>query len=164
MKIRIRLPVLVAAAALLAGVSVAARAQPQNDAAAIAVGAKDIGGVVSGPQGREAGVWVIAETTELPTQFRRIVVTDDQGRYLVPDLPQADYNVWVRGYGLVDSPKMRAKPGQRLDLAAAPAPNAADAAHPVGPVGPVHGEPARRAIGRSAVQIFCRLDRPHRQG
>jgi hypothetical protein len=49
------------------------------------------------PQGREAGVWVIAETTELPTQFRRIVVTDDQGRYLVPDLPQADYSVWVRG-------------------------------------------------------------------
>ena len=49
------------------------------------------------PQGREAGVWVIAETTELPTQFRRIVMTDDQGRYLVPDLPQADYSVWVRG-------------------------------------------------------------------
>ena len=81
------------------------------------------------PQGREAGVWVIAETTELPTQFRRIVMTDDQGRYLVPDLPQADYSVWVRGYALVDSPKMRAKPGQRLDLAAASAPSAADAAH-----------------------------------
>ena len=72
---------------------------------------------------------VIAETTELPTQFRRSVVTDDQDRYLVPDLPQADYSVWVRGYGLVDSPKMRAKPGQRLDLAAASAPSEADAAH-----------------------------------
>ena len=129
MKIRKRPPVLVAAAALLAGVSVPARAQAQNEAAAIAIGEKDISGVVSSPQGREAGVWVIAETTELPTQFRRIVVTDDQGRYLVPDLPLADYNVWVRGYGLIDSPKMRAKPGQRLDLAAASAPSEADAAH-----------------------------------
>jgi hypothetical protein len=43
--------------------------------------------------------------------------------------PRADYTVWVRGYGLIDSRKMRAKPGQRLDLAAAPAPSAADAAH-----------------------------------
>jgi hypothetical protein len=129
MKIGKRLSVLVAAAALLAGVSTTALAQPRDDAATITIGEKDIGGVVSSPQGREAGVWVIAETTELPTQFRRIVVTDDQGRYLVPDLPPADYSVWVRGYGLIDSPKMRAKPGQRLDLAAAPAPSAADAAH-----------------------------------
>ena len=128
MKIGNRLPVL-AAAVLLVGMLVSPRAQSQSDAAAVAIGAKDIGGVVSSPQGREAGVWVIAETTELPTQFRRIVVTDDKGRYLVPDLPQADYSVWVRGYGLVNSPKMRAKPGQRLDLAAAPAPSAADAAH-----------------------------------
>src|SRR5215468_2597536 len=129
MKTAKRLPVLMAAAVLLAAASVPTRAQQQSDAAAIKIGEKDIGGVVSSPQGREAGVWVIAETTELPTQFRRIVVTDDQGRYLVPDLPQAGYSVWVRGYGLVDSPKMRAKPGQRLDLAAAPAPSAADAAH-----------------------------------
>ena len=127
MKIGNRLPVL-AAAVLLVGMLVSPRAQSQSDAAAVPIGAKDIGGVVSSPQGREAGVWVIAETTELPTQFRRIVVTDDQGRYLVPDLPQADYSVWVRGYALVDSPKMRAKPGQRLDLAAASAPSAADAA------------------------------------
>ncbi len=93
------------------------------------VGAADIGGVVAGSKGPEAGVWVIAETTELPTKFARIVVTDDQGRYLIPDLPQADYSVWVRGYGLVDSPKLRAKPGQHLDLAAVIAPNAAEAAH-----------------------------------
>ena len=118
-----------AAASLVAGVAGRAWAQAQNDAGAVKIGEKDIGGVVSSPQGREAGVWVIAETTELPTQFKRIVVTDDQGRYLVPDLPLADYSVWVRGYGLVDSPKMRGKPGQRLDLAAAPAPSAADAAH-----------------------------------
>src|SRR5262245_26795208 len=122
MKIVKRLSVLTAAAALLAGVSVSALAQQQSDAAAVKIGEKDIGGVVSSPQSSEAGVWVIAETTELPTQFRRIVVTDDRGRYLVPDLPQADYSVFVRGYGLIDSPKMRAKPGQRLDLAAALAP------------------------------------------
>jgi hypothetical protein len=71
MKIGNRLPVL-AAAVLLVGTLVSPRAQSQSDAAAIPIGAKDIGGVVSSPQGREAGVWVIAETTELPTQFRRI--------------------------------------------------------------------------------------------
>src|SRR5215469_13869914 len=81
----------------------------------VPVGATDIGGTVAGASGPEAGVWVIAETTELSTKFARIVVTDDQGRYLIPDLPTADYSVWVRGYGLVDSPKLRAKPGQLLN-------------------------------------------------
>jgi hypothetical protein len=94
-----------------------------------AIDADDIGGVVTGPHGPEAGVWVIAESVELPTKFAKIVVTDDQGRYVIPDLPAVNYSVWVRGYGLVDSPKMRAKPGQHLDLAAVPAPNAAEAAH-----------------------------------
>jgi hypothetical protein len=74
-------------------------------------------------------VWVIAETTELPTRFARIVVTDDKGRYLIPDLPNVSYSVWVRGYGLVDSPRIRANPGRTLDLTAVPAPNAAAAAH-----------------------------------
>src|SRR6201993_4011986 len=96
---------------------------------AVTVGATDIGGAVVGASGPEAGVWVIAETTELPTKFARMVVTDDQGRYLIPDLPNADYTVWVRGYGLVDSPKMRAKPGMHLDLAAVIAPTKAAAAH-----------------------------------
>ena len=59
--------------------------------------------------GRKAGVWVIAETTELGTRFAKIVVTDDRGRYVIPDLPPASYNVWVRGYGLVDSPKVKAR-------------------------------------------------------
>ena len=118
MKIAAKLSALVAAAALAAALSFSAAAQAPNDPAAVKIGEKDIGGVVSSPQGHEAGVWVIAETTELPTKFRRIVVTDDKGRYLVPDLPQADYNFWLRGYGLIDSPKMSAKPGQRLDLAA----------------------------------------------
>ncbi|MEE2792851.1 MAG: carboxypeptidase regulatory-like domain-containing protein, partial [Acidobacteriota bacterium] len=72
---------------------------------AVELDGDDIGGVVSGPGGPEAGVWVIAETTELPTRFNRTVVTDDDGRYVVPDLPEATYDVWVRGYGLVDSPK-----------------------------------------------------------
>ena len=83
----------------------------------------DLGGVVTGPQGPEAGVWVIAETSDLPTRFVRIVVTDDQGRYLVPDLPKASYRVWVRGYGLVDSPRQPGTPGRRLDLTAVKAPN-----------------------------------------
>ena len=42
----------------------------------VTVGATDIGGTVVGAAGPEAGVWVIAETTELPTRFARIVVTD----------------------------------------------------------------------------------------
>src|SRR5213594_2125640 len=74
-------------------------------------GKKDISGVVTSSKGREAGVWVIAETTDLPTKFVRIVVTDDQGRYLIPDLPKASYRVWARGYGLVDSPQAQAVPG-----------------------------------------------------
>src|SRR5580692_2675479 len=65
-----------------------------------AIDPDDIGGVVTGPSGPEAGVWVIAETTSLPTKFRKIVVTDDGGRYVVPDLPPAKYSLWVRGYGL----------------------------------------------------------------
>jgi len=93
------------------------------------VRATEIGGVVTSSKGPEAGVWVIAETTDLPTKFARIVVTDDQGRYLIPDLPTANYTVWVRGYGLVDSPKMRAKSGMTLNLPAVVAPNEAAAAH-----------------------------------
>ena len=95
---------------------------------AVRIDADDIGGVVSGPRGPEAGVWVIAETTDLPTKFVRIVVTDDRGRYLVPDLPKANYSVWVRGYGLVDSPKVQGAPGRLLNLTAVPAPNARAAA------------------------------------
>ena len=98
-------------------------------AQAVAIDNDDIGGVVTGPKGPEAGVWVIAETTDLPTNFIKMVVTDDQGRYVIPDLPTANYQVWVRGYGLVDSPKLRAKPGQTLNHTAVPAPNDAAAAH-----------------------------------
>ena len=97
-------------------------------AAAIPMGAADIAGVVTSSKGPEAGAWVIAETKDLGTGFRKIVVTDDQGRYLVPDLPKANYTVWVRGYGLVDSPKVQATPGMALDLKAVIAPSAKEAA------------------------------------
>src|SRR3979409_2620875 len=95
---------------------------------AIGASAAEISGVVTGPKGPEAGVWVIAETTDLPTKFARMVVTDDQGRYLLPDLPPANYQVFVRGYGLVDSARVTAKPGQRLDLTAVVAPDGRAAA------------------------------------
>jgi hypothetical protein len=102
---------------------VAAQAAP-----ALKAGAGEIAGVVSGAKGPEAGVWVIAETTDLPTKYAKVVVTDDQGRYLIPDLPKASYTVWVRGYGLVDSKKVKAAPGKNLNLKATPAPSAKAAA------------------------------------
>ncbi|HUE87540.1 MAG TPA: carboxypeptidase-like regulatory domain-containing protein [Vicinamibacterales bacterium] len=107
--------------------------QPQ--AGAVAIDADDLGGVVTSSKGPEAGVWVIAETTELPTRFVKIVVTDDRGRYLLPDLPaKATYSVWVRGYGLVDSPKVRTNAGRTLNLTAtiAPSPAAAAEYYPAG--------------------------------
>ncbi|MEQ1575920.1 MAG: carboxypeptidase-like regulatory domain-containing protein, partial [Vicinamibacterales bacterium] len=114
-------------------VGMGARGQANTAAAQAAPGAvqidtDDIGGVVTSAAGPEAGVWVIAETADLPTKFRRIVVTDDRGRYVVPDLPKASYRLWVRGYGLVDSPAVQASPGQRLPLTAVVAPNALAAA------------------------------------
>ena len=98
---------------------------PANGGQAVPIDADDLGGVVTGPKGPEAGVWVIAETTDLPTKFAKIVVTDEQGRYVLPDLPKANYSVWVRGYGLVDSPKTQATPGKALNLTAVVAPNRA---------------------------------------
>ena len=95
----------------------------QPSAPAIQMDDDDIAGVVTGPAGPEAGVWVIAETRDLPTRHIKIVVTGEDGRYLVPDLPPATYDVWVRGYGLVDSEKVQAAPGAVLDLAAVPAPD-----------------------------------------
>jgi hypothetical protein len=95
---------------------------------ALSVGAAEIGGIVSGPTGPEAGVWVIAETTDLPTKYAKIVVTDDQGRYMIPELPKAKYKVWVRGYGLVDSAKVDSEPGKLTNLTAVKAPNEAAAA------------------------------------
>src|SRR5437016_9745548 len=77
-----------------------AAARRNGNAAGIPVNANSIGGtVINNADGRpEAGVWVIAETKSLQVPFRKIVVTDDQGRFLVPDLPKGDYELWVRGY------------------------------------------------------------------
>ena len=88
----------------------------------------DISGVVTSAAGPEAGVWVIAETQDFDTGFRKIVVTDDDGRFLVPDLPGASYEVWVRGYGLADSEKTAARPGDDLALTATEAASPHEAA------------------------------------
>ncbi len=106
----------------------ASGAEQASRDAAVAIDADDIGGVVTGPSGPEAGVWVIAETRELPVRYIKIVVTDDQGRYVIPDLPRGHYQVWVRGYGLVDSAKKSSEPGKLVNFTATPAPTAADAA------------------------------------
>ncbi|PWT99411.1 MAG: hypothetical protein C5B51_27155, partial [Terriglobia bacterium] len=88
-----------------------------------------IGGVVQGAQGPESGVWVIAETKDLPTNFIKIVVTNDQGRFMLPELPTANYKVWVRGYGLVDSTPVEMKPAAAsVTLKVSPAKNAQEAA------------------------------------
>jgi hypothetical protein len=87
-----------------------------------------LSGVVASARGPEAGVWVIAETRDLTTPYAKIVVTDDQGRYLLPQMPRANYKVWVRGYGLVDSKPVQSEIGKRLDLTAVVAPDAKAAA------------------------------------
>ena len=96
--------------------------------ASVQVGPNDIGGVVSSNKGPEAGVWVIAETTDLPTRYSKEVVTDDRGRFLIPGLPKAKYTVWARGYGLVDSPKVQCEGGMTVDLKPTVAPDAKAAA------------------------------------
>src|SRR5579862_49116 len=127
-KAMVRVGSLLSAAAAVAFLWPWVAAAQQEAALPPAPKSNEIAGVVTSPHGPEAGVWVIAETTELPTKFAKIVVTDDKGRYLIPELPTADYSVWVRGYGLVDSPKEHGVPGKRLDLTAVPAPTAAEAA------------------------------------
>jgi hypothetical protein len=119
--LHIRFAVAAAFAALIA-------IAPAGAQQAVAIDNDDIGGVVRGASGPEAGVWVIAETRDLAVRYIKIVVTDDQGRYVIPDLPKANYDVWVRGYGLVDSPKVKSEPGKQLNLTAVPAPSEAEAA------------------------------------
>jgi hypothetical protein len=109
-------------AMLTAGAPVDVHAQ-QTAAQPPAIDADDIGGVVTSRVGPEAGVWVVAETTDLGTRFAKIAVTDGSGRFVIPDLPKASYRVWVRGYGLVDSPKVAAEPGKTLNLTAVIAPD-----------------------------------------
>ena len=114
-------------AALLTVTSAKLSAQQSTDSQ-IRIGGSDLGGVVTSAKGPEAGVWVIAETADLPAKFAKIVVTDDQGRYVIPGLPNASYSVWVRGYGLVNSPKRQARPGVIVNLTAVEAPTPAAAA------------------------------------
>ena len=123
-----RLAAIVATTAVAALLTAAAVEPPQQ------AGANDISGTVTGPSGPEAGVWVIAETNDLPTKYAKIVVTDDRGRYVIPELPSANYDVWVRGYGLVDSPKKRGRPGTTMNHTAvvAPSPKAAAEYFPAG--------------------------------
>ncbi|HTM13606.1 MAG TPA: carboxypeptidase-like regulatory domain-containing protein [Bryobacteraceae bacterium] len=104
------------------------RSDGQQGSASVNVKADEIGGVVSSSKGPEAGVWVIAETTDLPTRYIKEVVTDDRGRYLIPALPKANYTVWARGYGLVDSPKVQTVTGKSVDLKPAIAPDTKTAA------------------------------------
>jgi hypothetical protein len=118
------------AAALLSTLLFACQApiaQRANESG-VTIGDSDIGGVVTSANGPEAGVWVIAETNELPTRYVKIVVTDERGRYVIPDLPKASYAVWARGYGLIDSARVTAAPGKRVDLKAPVALTAAAAA------------------------------------
>jgi hypothetical protein len=111
----------------VAAVALAGYLAAQQNAAKIK--SDEIGGVVSSAKGPEAGVWVIAETTDLPTRYIKEVVTDDRGRYLIPSLPAASYSVWARGYGLVDSPKIQTRPGKQVDLKPSVAPDKKSAAH-----------------------------------
>ena len=102
-------------AASVVGASIWVSAAQRQDASAsrVPVDGDDIGGVVRSDRGPEAGIWVIAETNDTPTKLRKIVVTDDQGRYLLPDLPaKATFSIWTRGYGLVYSTPVRATPGR----------------------------------------------------
>src|SRR5215472_15081348 len=118
-----------ALAGLLVMVSAWPTARPSaQPGGAVQIDSDDIGGVVTGKTGPEAGVWVIAETQDLGTRFAKMVVTDHLGRYVIPDLPQASFSVWVRGYGLVDSPKVKAARGQFVNLTAVPASTPAAAA------------------------------------
>src|ERR1043166_470905 len=120
---------LFASAAAIGAVAALPIAVCAQGAATITVGSDNIGGVVLGPNGPEAGVWVIAETTDLPTRFIKSVVTDDQGRYLIPELPKADYEVFARGYGLIDSAKRKRAPGKVVNTPAAAAPQREAAEH-----------------------------------
>src|SRR5215510_15096901 len=130
MKLRVnrRLGLLAVACALAVAASFPWVQAQQRNGATVAIDNDDIGGVVTSAKGPEAGVWVIAETTDLPVKFVKTVVTDDQGRYVLPDLPPANYQVFVRGYGLVDSARVTARRGQHLDLKAVVAPDGRAAA------------------------------------
>jgi hypothetical protein len=132
-RIGIRRGLVLAAWVVGASIWVSAAQRQNASTPRVSVDGDDIGGVVRSDRGPEAGIWVIAETNDTPTKLRKIVVTDDQGRYLLPDLPaKAAFSIWTRGYGLVDSTPVRATPGRTLNLTAllAPSPRAAARVYP----------------------------------
>ena len=124
----ITLPIRLAAPAIAFGLAIVLAAACDTPPPSSSIDDDDIGGVVASGSGPEAGVWVIAETDDLDTRFARIVVTDDKGRFVVPDLPEASYQLWARGHGLVDSIPVAASRGDHVDLTAIQAPDAAAAA------------------------------------
>ena len=126
----------------------------QRSSDPVAIDPDDIGGVVTGPKGPEAGVWVIAETRDLPIRYIKSVVTDDRGRYLVPDLPRATYQLWARGYGLVDGPTVTSAPGKLVNLTAKTAPDAAAAA------GELAGTAFRSSVRPGVACVFGESTRP----
>ncbi len=62
--------------------------------------------------GRKPASGSSRETTDLGTRFAKMAVTDERGRYVMPDLPKAHYRVWVRGYGLVEFAEGRGRARQ----------------------------------------------------
>ncbi len=96
----------------------------QNDVAADYI----VGVVVNSSGSPEAGVWVIAETEALATPYRKIVVTNDNGNFVLPEMPAVEFQVWVRGYGLRDSSAVSAQPGDDIQLTVEQAANAVEAA------------------------------------
>ncbi|MGY9106303.1 MAG: carboxypeptidase-like regulatory domain-containing protein, partial [Alphaproteobacteria bacterium] len=113
---------------LVGGLWYASQQGANGPGSGVAIDADDIGRGVIDANGPEAGVWVVAETNDLPTKFIRTVVTDDEGRYVIPDLPDASFDVWARGYGLVDSAKSTTTPGTQVNLEPTIAPDEATAA------------------------------------
>ena len=129
MKLKFRSALLSTTWTLVSGLLISGAAYvPASMAADMPTVADGIGGVVMGAKGPEAGVWVIAQTSDLPTRYIKVVVTDDQGRFMIPELPKAKYEIWVRGYGLVDSPHVDGAPGKNIALKSVQAPNAKAAA------------------------------------
>ena len=120
---RIWYPFALIAAGVILAASLGVLKAQQSTGEAVSIGGDDIGGVVTSAKGAEAGVWVIAETNDLQTKFVKIVVTDDSGHYVLPQLPKASYKIWVRGYGLVDSQPVQATPGKIVNLTAVAAPD-----------------------------------------